>query len=75
MSKQQNFGRGAKFHVGSKISCWEQNFMLGAKFRVGTKFWVVSKFWVWERNFMLAVKFRVRGENILEMGQFNAKKI
>ena len=24
---------------------------------------------------MLGVKFRVRGENILEMGQFNAKKI
>ena len=54
---------GVKFRVGSEISCRERNFGSGAKF------------WVWEQNFMLAMKFRVRGENILEMGHFNAKKI
>ena len=55
-------GSGAKFWVGSKILGQEQNFVLGAKFHVEVANFVLGEtFWVW-------------GENILEIGQFNAKK-
>ena len=75
-------GREQIFGFGSEISCWEQKFMLGTKFCAGSKiscreqnFRVGSEILGWERNFMLVMKFRVRGDNSLEMGQFNAKKI
>ena len=61
--REQNLGSGAKFWVGSKILGQEQNFVLEAKFHVEVANFVLGEtFWVW-------------GENILEIGQFNAKKI
>ena len=69
LGREQNFRSGGEFWVRSEILGWEQNFGLGAKFLGWGKIFM----WRWE-IFVLGVKFWVQGENILEMGQFKAKK-